>query len=393
MNLHNKTGLYLICIKVLFLFSGCDSKTDVDKNRQEQTLHFDVSNWEEKQAIPRKIIKSIKFTPLETTDSSLIGSIGKMYKLDGFLYVKDNQYVKEILIYNHNGKYERSIGKYGRGAGEFIDLTDFLIDEKQNHLLILDNQQRKVLTYNLVNGDHINDLKIQFWATNFSNPEDHVLSFYSKDQDLAGPKHLIANLDLIENSKEWFLEQDQYDKHFSYRHSIFQSENTYFAPYFKDVVYRITKDKVEPFITFNFCKDKIPKEKLQNKERLREIQEVLDEKNWTYGIENVIENEHFLTFNFKLRNQNVIVIYCKESGNYVYGNHFEGGLGAFPLIKYITVSENEFIGVIDAFLFCRMKQMVMEQGNEELKNQYLETLNTVSEESNPIIVSIQYNTF
>ena len=380
----NISRLYLICVYILFIFSGCTSKTDMDKTTKEQTLHLDVSNWEENQVIPRKLIKSIEFTPLETTDSSLIGSIGKMYKRDGFLFVKDNKYVKKVLIYDSNGKYVRSIGRYGRGAGELIDLTDFIVDSKHNLLSILDNQQRKVLTYNLDNGDHINDLKIQFWATNFANPEDDILSFYSKDQNVAGAKHLIANLDLIENSKKWFLEQDEYDKRFSYPHSIFQSMNTYFAPFFKDVVYRITKDKVEPFITFDFGKDKIPKEKLQNKERLREITEVLNERNWTYGIENVIENEQFITLNFKLRNENVMVVYCKESGSYVYGNHFEGGLGAFSLIKNIAVSENEFLGVIDALVFCKMKKVVLEQANEELKNHYLQTLNIVSEESNPV---------
>ncbi|MGV8134240.1 MAG: 6-bladed beta-propeller [Mangrovibacterium sp.] len=390
-----KIGFYLIGVYSLFIIESCRDEIKTNRVVKNQTLHFDVSNWNRDQTIPQKIIKKIKFIPLETKDDCLIGSIGKIYRSTDLMYIKDNRYVKKILVYNNEGKYLKSIGNYGKGAGEFIGLADFTVDERKNRLLVLDNQQRKVLTYDLDDGSCLNEMKINFWATNFAEPEENVLSFYSKDQNSKfGAKYSIANLDLKDNSYKWFLEQDECDTNLSYHHSIFQSENTYFAPYFKDVVYRITKDNVEPFITFDFGANKIPKEKLQNnKHNIKEIVKVIEESDWSYGIKNVIENEQFLIFNFKLKKKTVMVIYSKETGNYHYGNCYEGGLGAFMLIENIATSNNEFIGVVDAFMFKKMGKMIIEKGDEELKDLYLQTSNMLSEQSNPVIISIEYNQF
>lgn len=88
-----------------------------------------------------------------------------------------------------------------------------------------------------------------------------------------------------------------------------------------------------------------------------------------------------------------MVIYSKETGTYYYGSRYEGGLGVFLLIENIAVSDNQFIGVIDAFMFKKMEKMIAEKGDEKLKDQYLQTLNMLSEQSNPVIISIEYNQF
>lgn len=390
-----RISFYLLAAFYITILFSCNNKNSTNNTKKDQIIHFNVSNWEKDQKIPKKVIKKVRFIPLETKEDCLLGEIDKIISVKNRLYILDRGINKQIFVFNTEGKYLGSIGKYGKGPGEFISLSDFIIDDKKNQLLVLDAQLRKVLTYNLQDANFLNELKVTFLVTDFVKLDDNVLSFYSKfPQTKSGINYSIANMNLKDKSYKWFLVQDEYDTRLSYSHSIFQSENTYFASYFKDIIYRITADEVEPFITIDFGKNKIPKEKLKNiHSNLKQIVELLKEKDWTYGIENVFENNQFLTFNFKLEKHNVMVIYSKITGNYFYGNQYEAGLGIFRLIKNIAVNDNQFLGVINAFNFKIMKKIIIEQGDEEFKEQYLQTLNLLSDQSNPVVISIEYNNF
>jgi len=88
-----------------------------------------------------------------------------------------------------------------------------------------------------------------------------------------------------------------------------------------------------------------------------------------------------------------MVIYSKSSADYYYGNRYEGGLEIFRLIRNIAVNDNQFMGVINAYFFEKAERKILEQGDKELIFEYRQALNTLSNGSNPIIISIEYNIF
>ncbi|HPI69014.1 MAG TPA: 6-bladed beta-propeller, partial [Bacteroidales bacterium] len=313
------------------------------------------------------------------------------------LYILDRGINRKIFIFDCEGHYLGSVGNYGRGPGEFIGLVDFIIDDKKGQLWALDAEQRKVLIFNLQNGKFLNDFKIHFLSTDFEKLDDNTLSFYSKFPQVNSRKsYSIAIMNLKDKSYKWFLEQDEYDTPLSGSYAISHSTNTYYAPYLKDIVFRITKNGVEPGITFDFGQNKIPREKIKNTHgNTLEIIELLekDEKGWAYGIENVFETDQFITFNLKLERSHLMVIYSKSSANYYYGNRYEGGLEIFRLISNIAVNDNQFFGVINAYFFERAERKIMEQEDIELIREYRQALDALSDESNPIIISIEYNNF
>lgn len=291
--------LFSICI-ILVIFGCHNEKKNTTKGNNEP-LYFDVSNWNKDQKIPENVIKEVKFIPLETKEDCLMGEIVKIISAKDKLYVLD-RYNQKIFVFDKGGKYFQSIGRQGKGAGEYIKLNDFIVDNYNSQIQILSTDQRKVLSYDLQDGTFINEFKLDFLSINFAKPEKDVLSFYTKG--LNNTDHLIAILNLKNNSYQWFLEKDEYDTKLSFPYSIFNSENTYYVSYFKDVVYRITKDDAEPFIIFDFGQNKIPKDKLKKAGNLKEIVQVMNEDDWTYGVENVIDNGKLLTFNFKLKKKN-----------------------------------------------------------------------------------------
>jgi len=303
---------------------------------------------------------------------------------------------KRIFIFNTSGNYLGSIGSYGKGPGEFINLTDFFINKTQNQLFVLDNDQRKVIVYDLQTAKFLYDFKITFSAHDFAMIDENKLVFYSKvPQNKSGKSFSIAIMNLDDKSYNWFLAQDELDTSLSGINSIFQSLNTYYAPYLKDIVYRITSNSIEPAILFNFGKNKLPEERLKDfRKNPRIILDLLKErKDWTYGIENVLETDKFLTFNLEVSRNTVIVIYSKETGSFFYGNQYEDLLGVFPQFINIAASENEFYGFINSYFFVRGKDKILQQNNWILKEEYLKAINSIQEESNPVIISIEYNSF
>ncbi len=160
-----KTTKLIICIlsvcSLLLTYSCANKNKSIEPNNPD-VLHFDVSKWETKTTIPKKVIKSISFIPLETSEQCLIGTVGKIVALNDKYYIIDSQYANGVLVFNKEGKYIKSIGKKGRGKGEFLRLNSFCIDEKGGEMLILDSYARKVLFYNLTNGVYLEDIKLNF---------------------------------------------------------------------------------------------------------------------------------------------------------------------------------------------------------------------------------------
>ncbi len=373
---------------------SCDNKSL--NTATDETLHFDVSQWKKNQVISKDILNQVDFIPLETTKDNLIGQINKLQVYEDHYYILDIKYVKKILVHNKNGDFIRSIGNIGRGADEYISLNDFLIDEHRNHLLILDSQLRKVLAYSIEDGSYVYDFKIDFWASNFALLDDNTIVFYSKEQNPKGDsKYSIAKYNLRNNKYQWLLEKDEYDTRLSKFFSFFSSKNLYYTPYLKDVVYQISEKSIRPYATFNFGRNKVPSEELKRikDSNPRGIIDLMGKSHWTYGINNFIENDEFIVFNLNIERQHTFVVYSKESGECMYGNKYEGALSNLRFIGHNYVDNNNFLSIVDASSFRKLRSKIMEYGDEKLIKHYMSILNMISSQSNPVIMSIEYNNF
>ncbi len=382
------------CFFILICCSCNDKRNSPDFQKLE-TLSFDVVNWEEESYLPEKIINTVDFVPLETLDNNLIGKIDKVIIFEDKIYVLDSRYTKKIWVFTSGGKFICSIGHYGRGPGEYISLVDFIIDEYEKKLLVLDNKMRKVISYNLSSGDYIDELKINFVASGFSKVDENTLSFYSNHQPTQnGNQHLVANLNLEEKSYKWFINKDEYDTMIGTKNPMCQSEGLNFISFFKDTVYRIMPDTVVPHIVFDFGKYKISKEKLKSIKKSNELIHLLQSGYWIYGVENIVENQRFLTFDFKLGNSLVQVVYSKNTGSYYYGKGIDnGGLSTFGIIKNLSISDNQFIGTLDASKFLRSNEIIEQVGNLEFAEKYNDVAKFLSVNSNPVIIFTKYNNF
>jgi hypothetical protein len=397
----SNTILNIIIFCYLLLITGCNSSNEKSKehnNSNKEIIHFDVSNWETDKVIPKNIIKKIDFIPLETNDQCLLSGIGKMIVHNDKWYIMDNGFAKNIYVFSKKGKFLCGIGTYGRGPGEFLKLTNFTINKTENKLLILDSNQDKLLIYDCINGNFLSEIKLSFWATNITWIGGDTLAFYSKTTHRRTREgYSITYLILKDKSTQKFLPKNEYDTNRSNINSIFESENTYYAPFLNDIVYKIDDNGVWPAITFDFGNSKIPEDKLRSiriNGSSKELSNLIDKRIYIYGINNVRDNKHFLTVSLRIRNQGVLIIYCKDTGNYFYGKKIENplfGLSIYSMCK--AIDNADFLNSLNAYKFKIMKKRIEANEDIQLKKNYLKIYNQIKYDSNPIIVSIKYNKF
>lgn len=105
------------------------------------------------------IADSIKFVKLEKTEVSLFEEVEDVEVHDDNLFFLSNMGQKKsrVFRYNLNGKFINSIGKIGRGPGEYLN-CEYTIDYDRQEILVLDwYNTRKIRVYDysgVFKGDH-----------------------------------------------------------------------------------------------------------------------------------------------------------------------------------------------------------------------------------------------
>lgn len=97
--------------------------------------------------VPADIVNNVRAVVLEETEHSIIGHIDKMIYDRGRFYVLDRKMNKGIYVFNSDGSFLFNIGRVGRGHGEYIEPTDFVIADTL--VLVLDEFGKKFVRYGL----------------------------------------------------------------------------------------------------------------------------------------------------------------------------------------------------------------------------------------------------
>lgn len=120
------------------------------------------------------IVQEYQLIPLETSDSCLIGSVGKIIFDTTSFYLKDET-SKLIYHFDMTGKLHNTIGRRGRGPFEYLHLDDYCITKNKN-ILVLDGSSKKMITYTSC-GRPIALQELPFFADSFEILNDSILIF------------------------------------------------------------------------------------------------------------------------------------------------------------------------------------------------------------------------
>ena len=162
-------------LPVLFLFILCVSCNE-DREKCEKCFTIDLSSLDAPSI--KEIFFKVEIVELESKENSIIGEALKYLLYEDNYFIMDGL-VKNIKVFDSEGKYLRSIGKVGFGPAEYNVLRDFFISDDVLYVLAI--RPAKVLLYDL-DGSHITSYSLpEELATSqdFIKADDNSMLFYS----------------------------------------------------------------------------------------------------------------------------------------------------------------------------------------------------------------------
>lgn len=112
-----------------------------------------------------RMADSLRYIPLETNDSSLIGYPAKLVPMDnGNFLILDADKANAVLMFDARGRFLRPIGTKGQGPSEFLQPSDVVY--AYGHIYVLDALQKKILKYT-AEGSFVETFRLPAYAYYF----------------------------------------------------------------------------------------------------------------------------------------------------------------------------------------------------------------------------------
>lgn len=149
---------------VTFSFFSCST---TEKQKLPEIVKYNG------ETIPsvREFVQSIEVIKLGHHDSITIGGQNFIQQRDSSFYIGDLQGTGLIYRFNRQGHFLNSIGKIGRGPGEYLMMCDFYVSDTANQLYVLSNPFQLFL-YDK-QGHFIRQKESQTFALSFTQKDDH----------------------------------------------------------------------------------------------------------------------------------------------------------------------------------------------------------------------------
>jgi hypothetical protein len=105
-------------------------------------------------------VEELQMVKLDNADEALVKEIGVEIG-DNYILVKGQTPVPYKLFDKKTGKYIGNIGSYGQGPGEYLNIYDHQLDDKNDRVYLLPWQSKYILSYNL-KGDYLGQIPLCF---------------------------------------------------------------------------------------------------------------------------------------------------------------------------------------------------------------------------------------
>lgn len=179
---------YYLLIGLATLYFSCTNKK---KSEFVEVIPVNIENNFSGELLASEIIDLTDVIQLEYSKKSIIGNISRIYRCQNRIYLSSEG---ELFCFSIKGKFLFKISERGRGPGEYIDLSDFTVD---NEIIICDFRQLKLIFYNL-EGVYLRDIKVGLRAYNIISYENCLYVNCGQSITEKSKDHLV-----IYNRENW----------------------------------------------------------------------------------------------------------------------------------------------------------------------------------------------
>lgn len=350
---------------ILFIYCSCSKNSS--QNQENNTINEIVISYEPDNEIKASsFIEDYKIVQLSASNDNLIYQISKVQYSNKKIYILDSP-GNCIFIFNDDGTFDKKLNKRGSGPGEYIQITDFYIDD--NNLLVLDFTQQTILQYTK-DLKFIKKMNLKSHASKFIYHNKTYWSYNEPIQKM--PDYQFSSFTKKGKSIKNFLPRSSIKHQYIWSGvNVFALNGLkkYLSPQYNDTIYNITDDNIKPEFVINFNERKFPKNKNIND------YDITDPNFYFLIKHNFYKSNKYLIFDFISKTRRYFCIHdIKE-------NITKAGLITNDLIKNFRF-----------FPRWGNDDFLIEELGSEILMEYFKTLpqfekfSNVSEDDNPFII-------
>lgn len=196
---------------LIILSIGCHKPTPKDLSCNSTSIQV-VENLLNSGAQFSDIFIAVDTVCFETSKNSIIGAIYQVLKHPYGYIVLDRTITKEVLFFDHNGKFIKKLGAKGEGPTEFKS-PEYIYLDKKGSTYILDPTLRKILKYDIqcqfIEELSFKDLGLHPSEFVIAGENSQLYVFYNIDGDFYG-KSKKKKIVLTQNHNNRFTFQDAF---------------------------------------------------------------------------------------------------------------------------------------------------------------------------------------
>lgn len=340
-----------------------------------------------------KLIDSISFVKLETTDNNLIGCINHLFFTNDKIVVVDMEVSKTITVYDRKGKFLYTISHRGAGPNEYRTLDYATLTLDQSNIVVVDMGANRLKYFSLDNatakltGSFLSkSVELPYIFTNVEYITDQIVAgYYSGGNIVPGKtdKQLFLITDLNKNIK-YSGYKSFYNKNFTFttRFPLRRfGPQLFFNPSFNDTIFNVTDKGLKTHYILNIKGNK--KINIDETTENRTFSNELNQNNYfnSYFIElKDVAVFHYMSNTGRLN----WGLYLKsENKTYDCSSEYKDPLAGFFNIPWFYYESNTLVMPIAANRLISHKDHIIKHSNKQLAKNLLDNL---TEDDNPVLL-------
>ncbi len=377
--------LFLI-ISVVLIFS-CN-------NNKKSKLNVDFNLTKLSKSLVTNNVNSYKVIPLETTDEAYLNSIRKIliYKDKIFLLDRLTGGRDFVYVFSLNGEYLNKINRQGRGAHEYMSISDFDIHPKNETIDILDPGSRKLFSFNL-NSEYLNEVKLNFGAKEFKyfTEGSKLYKAYSTKASILADDGVGRHIYVYDENNNFLYSALPFINPLGVTigNGIFLLKNETQVEYLKpntNIVYSIKSNNIEIKYLLEFPNDVMPQDITENVF----LHGKKNRKGYIYGLE-YFESNNFIYTSFMYEKQPYWGLFDKYNKESIIFNHSKNpSCNCGVNLKIKGVYENYFIVQTDYLNFNNVIDLLDPTKEKCLNPNVFKTIEQLDMTSNPILILVEF---
>lgn len=360
----------LFFLFILIINSGCKSNKarsleifdnivpeHFEKNVQNMTLNdssvmfISIKDCSiRKEALLSEWVDSISFVYLNSDNAALIGSINKLVQNKDAIYLLDRYKTKSIKKFAMNGEYLTDIGKYGEGPGEYVEPTDFIVNDSS---IIVYDQFGCRLNFYTLDGKYICAKKMPFLCLRFHQFTSNNFIFCTLDAD---NQHMQAIEDysifetdsaFIINKRGFYRKRGLYSSIISDFNFAEMNGQLYYHPPFSGKIYKINPDGTcEMVVQLDFGLKRLPEKFLLN-ENWNEFQEESDKGRYYFFPGEFLFAGNTIYFSYINQHKMYRCFYSMKNKTFVGSSCIKNDIyPIFPFANLLGVDDDCVVGYV-----------------------------------------------